>query len=75
MSIDTMMEYKLIDAESYFNMAETFFNNDDLNSALECYDRAYISYLEVYGNKHQRVTDIYKKVQKTLELIAKNNKN
>lgn len=68
-----MLEYKLIDADSYISIGDNYYNSGDYNNALECYNRAFISYLEVYGNNHPESVKISEKVNEITEKMCSDN--
>ncbi len=70
-----LLEHKLIDAENYLELGDKHYEEKELKYALECYERAFVSYLEVYGDVHPKSVDVSRKVNEVLEEILKEQKN
>lgn len=70
-----LLEHKLIDAENYVELGDNYYNEHELECALECYERAFVSYLEVYGDTHPKSQNMSQKVSTVLEYIVGKQKN
>ena len=65
-----MLEYKLVEADSYIELGDKYYNKSEYTKALECYDKAFISYLEIYGDEHPESMKLSSKVEEVMTKIS-----
>ncbi len=61
--MESKLDNKLLHADTYHELADKYYNKGEYHKALECYDKAYISYLDLLGDEHSKSIQVSKKVR------------
>jgi tetratricopeptide (TPR) repeat protein len=64
--MNSKLDSKLIDADSYHELANKYYNKGEYHEALKCYDKAYILYLDILGDDHHKSIQVSEKVRNVI---------
>jgi tetratricopeptide (TPR) repeat protein len=68
--MNSALECKLADADSYNDLAEEYYKIRDYHKALEYYDKSYISYLEILGDEHLKSIQTSEKIRDVIGKLS-----